>query len=100
MNFMETDEKKFNFAESDELQLSAIELPYEGTNLKMVILLPNFDKKLSDVEQGLNDESLRKLLSSMTLRDASVTMPKVKIDSDFSCNEELKQVRLKNSQIF
>lgn len=95
MDFMETDEKKFNYAESDELKVQAVELPYEGTNLKMVILLPNFDKSLNEIEQNLNDESLKQLFNTFELRDATVTMPKIKIDSDFSCVNELKAVSFK-----
>lgn len=91
---METDEKKFNYAENGELKAEIIELPYANTEVKMFILLPNFNVKLADLEAKLDDQMVDKLIKSMKPTDAVVVMPKIKIESDYSFNEDLKKVRV------
>lgn len=90
MNFMETGEKDFNYTQSRDFE--AVEMPYEGSNLKMVIILPSLNTPLSKVEESLNDESLEKIFRTYEEREVNVAMPKIKIESDFSCNGELERV--------
>lgn len=94
LNFMETDEKKFKFAQNDELKVQIIELPYANTSVKMYILLPSFESGLIELERSLNARKFNDLIKSMNLTDATVAMPKIKLDSDVSFNEPLKKVEI------
>lgn len=94
LNFMETDEKKFKFAQNDELKVQIIELPYANTSVKMYILLPSFESGVIELERSLNARKFNDLIKSMNLTDATVAMPKIKLDSDVSFNEPLKKVEI------
>lgn len=93
LDFMETDEKKFNYGESDELKAEIVELPYTNSQVKMFILLPNHETTVIDLERKLDASKVDKLIKSMRPRDATVAMPKVKLDSDASFNAQLKEVK-------
>lgn len=67
----------------------AIELPYDGGELAMVILLP--DAGRFDQFEGLLDAALLdQILGEIELEQLSLTMPKFKFESEFSLGDTLK----------
>ena len=78
---MMSQEGDFKLARSKEFQ--ALELPYEGNNLSMIILLPNDPDKLP----VLGNEILATLEFNET--DVFVQLPKFKIESSFGLSDTL-----------
>ncbi len=62
-----------DYAEGDGFK--AIELPYDGRELSMVLILPN-PGSFRKVEQSLNVGSLEALISSMDLAQVRISLPK------------------------
>jgi serpin B len=81
--------ESFNYTEAEGYQV--IELPYDGDELSMVILLPasgNFEA----FEQGLQDQQVNDIISNLQPAEVSLTMPKFEFDSAFSLKDTLAEM--------
>ena len=74
--------EKFAYLKAEGLQ--ALELPYEGHALSMVILLPDKVDGLTDLEQGLTADKLFAWRGQMKRRQVELTLPKFKMTSEFA----------------
>lgn len=79
---------RFGYAETDDLQL--LELPYEGHDLSMVIVLPKSVDGLPDLETKLTAESVQKWMSGLRRRDVRVFLPRFKLTSQFELADVLR----------
>ena len=70
----------FKYAEDQNYQ--AVELPYDGNQLSMVILLPAAGQ-LSSFESWLNTQQLGNILGNFRIDTVSLTMPKFTVQSEF-----------------
>jgi len=78
--------ESFGYADGDGYQ--AIELPYDGRELSMVVLLPargNFES----FEASLDAQQADAILGSLEQREINLTMPRFEFESDFSLKETL-----------
>jgi serpin B len=78
--------ESFGYADGDSYQ--AIELPYDGHELSMVVLLPargNFES----FEASLDAQQVDAILGSLEQREINLTMPRFEFESDFSLKETL-----------
>jgi len=69
----------------------AVELPYDGDELSMVILLPasgNFEA----FEQGLQAQQVDDIIKALQNTRVSLTMPKFEFDSEFSLKDTLSEM--------
>jgi serpin B len=76
----------FGYAQGEGVQ--AVELPYDGRELSMVILLPDageFDVFESTLDAGRVDE----MLENLARRQVALTMPKFEFESGFSLADSL-----------
>jgi len=76
----------FGYAEGEGYQ--AVELPYDGRELAMVILLPEAGE-FETFEGSLDSGRVDGILKSLTYRQVALTMPKFEFESDFSLVEAL-----------
>jgi serpin B len=79
----------YGYAEGEGYQ--AVELPYDGGELSMVILLPNegaFDAFESSLDAGRVDV----IVNDLTYQEVALTNPKFEIESDFSLVEALAEM--------
>jgi serpin B len=67
----------------------ALTLAYEGGHLAMVIFLPRRVDGLDELERSLSAESLDSWLRKLERRDVKVYLPKFRVESAFTLNEEL-----------
>jgi serpin B len=67
----------FKYYEDENLQ--ALELPYKGDEISMLVLLPKEIEGLPQIENSLTAESLDILLSKMVTREVDLYFPKFKI---------------------
>lgn len=82
----------FNYAELSELKASALEMRYANSSLSFVVILPNFDVKLADVERRLETHDWDNIPSRMQMRKVNVTIPKIKMEISRNLNYVLSRV--------
>ncbi len=78
----------FKYYEDEKLQ--ALELPYKGDEMSMLVLLPSDTEGIREVENTLTTESLNVVLSKMWMTKVDVYFPKFKMTwGAFSLNNAL-----------
>ena len=83
------EEETFNYAETDKLQ--AIELPYEGEDLSMLILLPK-ENNIQTIEGILDVEMLNDIKNKMYPQEVLVSVPKFKFETKYFISNTLKKM--------
>ncbi|MCL0053158.1 serpin family protein [Dehalococcoidales bacterium] len=78
--------KMFGYAEGDGYQ--AVELPYDGGELSMVLLLPEAGH-FESFEGSLDTQQVSAILERLEHRQVALTMPKFEFESSFSLKETL-----------
>jgi serpin B len=81
--------ESFGHAESDDYQ--AVELPYDGTELSMVILLPG-SGEFNAFESSLNSQKLDEILGELEYKQVDLTMPKFEFESSFALKDTLSEM--------
>jgi serpin B len=74
--------EKFNYGENEMLQV--LQLPYNGDELTMLVLLPKARDGLAALENELTAETLAEWQKQLRNRDIEVYLPKFKMTSQFS----------------
>lgn len=78
--------ESFGYAEGEGYQ--AVDLPYDGHELSMVILLPEAGK-FEAFEGSLDAERVQTIIEELEQGQVTLTMPKFEFDSGFSLKETL-----------
>jgi serpin B len=76
----------FGYAEGDGYQ--AVELPYDGDELSMVILLPD-ENEFEDLESSIDSEFLKSAVGGIKRSRLALTLPKFEIQSEFGLADRL-----------
>lgn len=79
-------EEFFEYADGDDYQ--AVELPYAGRELSMLILLPEAGQ-FADFEASLGAERVDAVVQSLERESVKLTMPKFEFDSRFRLSDTL-----------
>ena len=85
----------FGYCQQDSFQ--ALELPYAGRELSMVILLPKKADGLPDLEKSLTLGRLPSLLPKLRSREVVTYIPRFKLESSFGLNETLEALGMKRA---
>ncbi len=80
---------------AEEAGLQALELPYKGNDLSMLVLLPKDVQGLGDLEKTLSADKIAGLRSQLRSRKAEVYLPKFKLEASFSMKNTLEQLGMK-----
>ncbi|KAH8370897.1 hypothetical protein KR093_005506, partial [Drosophila rubida] len=91
-------EDKFKYAELSDLDARACQLPYEGSDVSLLIILPKRTNGLLDLQQKLKDIDLCSIERQMTTEDVEIAMPKFSLEFDLDLKETLHQLGI--SSIF
>lgn len=75
-------------AYADGANYQAVELPYDGQELSMVILLPKTGQ-FDAFEKSLNGQALRGIIGNLKQRQVALTMPKFEFESSFGLKPAL-----------
>ncbi|MCD6229863.1 MAG: serpin family protein [Candidatus Diapherotrites archaeon] len=75
------EEATFSYGETNELQI--IELPYQGEELSMLILLPKENEKLAEIENRLNAETVTGFKNTMAKQHVNVFLPKFTFETKY-----------------
>jgi len=81
--------ESFGYAEGDGYQ--AVELPYDGREMSMVILLPDRER-FETFENALDGQEVQRIIEDLTYRQVALSMPRFEFDSAFSLNEALREL--------
>jgi serpin B len=79
----------FGYTEGEGYQ--AVELPYDGNELSMVILLPEAGN-FQAFEEGLQAQQVYDIISDLQFTGVTLTMPKFEFDSEFSLEDTLAEM--------
>ena len=66
----------------------AIELPYDGQELSMVIMMPQADR-FQAFESSLTSQQVSEIIKGLQYQRVSLTMPKFKVESQFGLKDTL-----------
>lgn len=80
---------EFNYAETEDLQI--LEMPYEGEEISMLVLLPKEDT-LDKLEHSLNAEKLDEWRGMLQERKIDVYMPKFKFETKYFMAKDLAEM--------
>jgi serpin B len=78
--------ESFGYAEGDGYQ--AVELPYDGNELSMVILLPE-EGQFKAFESSLDADLVAAIIENLEYQEVALTMPKFEFESEFSLKQAL-----------
>jgi serpin B len=82
------------FGHFDGDGLQALELPYAGKDLSMVVLLPKRADGLADFEKGLTAERLAGWLRQLREQEVIVQLPRFKVTAEFRLGPTLAAMRM------
>ncbi|XP_048005080.1 antichymotrypsin-2-like isoform X2 [Leguminivora glycinivorella] len=89
-------EEKFRYGESEKLNAQLLEMPYEGEEASMLIVLPKDVEGLDAVLKQLATEvDLVQEMQSMISTKVQVTIPKFKIETEIDLKELLPKLGIK-----
>ncbi len=83
------------YAEEETFQ--ALEMPYAGRELSMVVLLPKQVDGLPELEKSLTVEKLSALLSKLRVREVVTYLPRFKLEASFGLKPALRAMGLKRA---
>jgi len=83
---MMSQKKSLGYAEGDGYQ--AVELPYDGRELSMVILLPQVGE-FETFEKSLDSQRVDAIIKNLESSQVALTMPRFEFESSFSLRESL-----------
>ncbi|MFQ5869160.1 MAG: serpin family protein [Candidatus Zixiibacteriota bacterium] len=81
---------EFRYMETDDFQ--ALELPYLGGDLSMVVFLPKETEGIRNFEPSLTAGDLKKWLARLREQEVLVALPKFKMTCDFRLDQTLKSM--------
>ena len=88
MMFLDNKDAKFNYIADEKLQM--IELPYEGDDLLMLIILPK--ENLDSINYELSAEKIKEYQSAMRKESAIIKLPKFTFETKYSMKTILTQM--------
>lgn len=94
VDFMNTVTNRFKYGKIGDLDATALQLPYDQSNLAFLILLPN-RKNLVDLTKKLEeytDSDYLRIAQQMHKQNVNVTIPKFTIESSYELSKVLNNV--------
>jgi serpin B len=91
---MMQEQASFNYTSGDGYQ--AVDLPYDGNELSMVILLPD-QGKFDSFEAALTGQSVSGIIQGMKSRTVALTMPKFTTEQSFGLRSALTSLGMKDA---
>lgn len=89
--------KSENASYYSDNELKALEIDYQGDNLSMLILLPNQNYGLSEVEAGLSSAEISDIRSKLVQQSVQVWLPKFSMTKSEEMSGLLKELGMKSA---
>jgi serpin B len=87
--------ERFSYGESDGVQI--VELPYDGGNVGMLILLPKRIDGLAALEKRLTNEKVKKWSANLKPRLVELSLPRFKMTAELSLGDVLASMGMKQA---
>lgn len=84
--------KAFMYGVLDDLDATAVEFPYENTEVSLIVILPNKRNGLTELEGKLRDYDVAKINGQLNGAGVDVTLPKFKIEHKVNLNDVFQKV--------
>lgn len=81
-----------NFRYRENALLQAIEIPYQGNKMQMLVLLPKDKNGLKAIEKSLSVKNYQKLMDGMFSTKVALSLPKFKMTVKTRLKRSLKQM--------
>jgi serpin B len=81
--------ERFNYTEGSDYQ--AVELPYDGRELSMLVLLPK-SGQFTSFQDSLDASKVASIIQNLENKKVMLTMPKFEFSSDFSLKNTLSEM--------
>ncbi|MBN1375783.1 MAG: serpin family protein [Dehalococcoidia bacterium] len=78
-----------DYLDGDNFQ--AVELPYDGRELSMLIILPD-SGKFNEIENSLHAEQVNGIIKSLDAEQVGLSMPSFEFESSFGLNKTLSEM--------
>jgi serpin B len=85
----------FSYMEDELLQ--AVQLPYKGSDLSMLVLLPKKPDGLPELEKSLSAAKIEQVRSKFKQQQTILYVPKFKIEASFSLSKTLQSLGMKSA---
>lgn len=82
----------FKYGQLSDLDASAIELKYDGSDISFLIILPNKRTGLAELEGKLKNYDLKKVSEELYKTEVEVTIPKFKVEFEVKLKPTLQKV--------
>ncbi|EDW08092.1 serine protease inhibitor 42Dd [Drosophila mojavensis] len=86
---------EFRFGESKKLNSRILQLPFEESDLSLLLILPLEELGISELESKLEKFDLNEVAQKSVMHDVDVTLPRFKIECDVDLKEPLKKLGVK-----
>ncbi|CAK8674756.1 unnamed protein product [Clavelina lepadiformis] len=87
---------KFNINYDSELKVQILELPYEGDEVSMILLVPTDRFGLGKVEESLTPEKLDSLISGFSREEVIIALPRIKLEQQYDLIPTLKKMGIED----
>ena len=81
-------ESRYGYLYLEDLKAQAVEIPYKGRRISMIVILPDPESSLKDLENIFEVTQFN--LLDFTEEDVDLTLPKFKIETMLNLNDPLK----------
>lgn len=88
--------EKLRYGFDTRLQTHALELPYIGNDIKMLVLLPEKRDGLGQIEPQLSNDLLREISSTLREVAVQVTLPRFSLTEDYDLIPILKMMGIRS----
>lgn len=89
--------KSENASYYSDNELKALEMDYQGDNLSMLILLPNPNHSLSEVEAGLSSAAVSDIRAQLVHQSVQVWLPRFSMTKSKEMSDLLKELGMKSA---
>ena len=89
--------KSENASYYSDNELKALEMDYQGDNLSMLILLPNPNHNLSEVEEGLSSTKISGIRAQFVPQPVQVWLPRFSMTKSKEMSDLLKELGMKSA---
>jgi serpin B len=74
----------------------AIQLPYDGDELSMLVVMPN-DGEFDNFQNNLSNEQLQNIVTSLSPTPVTLSLPQFELTDDFQLKEQLSALGMKEA---
>jgi len=96
---------KYGYLKLDEHKAQAVEIPYKGNRISMIVILPDPESSLEELEKAVEEKGLSKildtkentyLLKSFVTEELDLSLPKFKMETSLDLVKTLKDMGMTN----